>query len=351
MKKIGYEPSAKGRAADFFLEDSTVRAARSFTQVEVYPLKDIFEKSELSAYSSLLWSLISKNKDEVTKKVSDTRLGFFLRVPAGVKVSIPFQACFFLKASRFMQRVHNLIVVEDGASLHIINGCATASYSTVASHYAVTEIFVGKNAFLSYTMIHDWGPEVEVMPRTAVKIEDGGNFISNYMILSPVRRIHSMPQASVGKEGSASFYSIIYSTADSFMDLGAHIELNEKASGQIVSRVVAESGHVISRGVIIGKEKDSRGHMECSAVLLGNSAIVEAIPTLQSRHPESILSHEAAIGKIAQEEIIYLMARGLSEAEALSLILKGFLEIKIPGLPPEVNMQIEKTVELSLRGF
>jgi Fe-S cluster assembly scaffold protein SufB len=130
------------------------------------------------------------------------------------------------------------------------------------------------------------------------------------------------------------------------IDLGNRVYLNGKnSSAEIISRSISKGGKVIARGHIIGNAEDVKGHLECRGMILGNG-VIHAIPELEARNPNVDLSHEAAIGKIAEDEIFYLMTRGLSRDEAISLIIRGFMELDIKGLPEILKKEIDKAVEM-----
>lgn len=124
----------------------------------------------------------------------------------------------------------------------------------------------------------------------------------------------------------------------------------EGAGGEIVSRVVSEGGTVISRQMISGNVKGSIGHMECSGLLLNERGVIHSVPELRGEHPDINLSHEAAIGRISDEELSYLMTRGLSEEQARSLIIRGFLDIRIEGLPEKVQLLVDEIIDRSITG-
>jgi len=126
------------------------------------------------------------------------------------------------------------------------------------------------------------------------------------------------------------------------LDVGGELILRGKgARGEILSRTVATDSEVIARGLIVGEEQGTAGHMECNGILLDGRASIHAIPELKAAHPDTELSHEAAVGKIAGEQLNYLMARGLPEEEARSLIIRGFLDVKIKGLPASLQQVID----------
>jgi len=351
LRKVGYDETGETpRSASFLLEDDTARVAASKERDLVM---DSMRRARVDHpwVNDLEWSLVSPDKDEFTRLVAnhDNPAGNFIHVKEGAKIRFPAQSCFLLKAERHEQVLHNIIVLEPGSELHLITGCTAASYSNVGKHIAVTEIFVRKGATLTYTMVHDWAPEVEVRPRTGIVVEEGGTYLSNYIALTRVKHIDTNPLAWVEAGGTARFNSILYAKEGSFFDVGGRIDLRGAgARGEIVSRVVATKSSVISRGLITGGNADTKGHMECNGIMLDDKAVIHAVPELKATYPDTELSHEAAVGKIAGEQLNYLMSRGLSEEKARSLIIRGFLDVKIDGLPLSLQTVIDTMIEQAM---
>ena len=194
-------------------------------------------------------------------------------------------------------------------------------------------------------MIHDWGEKVNVRPRTAIHVEEGGVIVSNYISLRPVGSLEMNPLTILdGKGAVARFNSILVATHDSWLDVGSRVMLNHPDTrAEIISRGITAGGTIIARGELIGKVAGCKGHLECKGLIL-KDGLMHAIPELQGYVPGVDMSHEAAVGKIDQREIEYLMARGLDEDEAVSTIVRGFLNVQIEGLPPALAAEIDRAV-------
>jgi Fe-S cluster assembly scaffold protein SufB len=215
----------------------------------------------------------------------------------------------------------------------------------------VSEFYVKKGAKITFTMIHNWGSGMEVRPRSAVVIEDDGVFISNYILMTPVKSLQMFPTAyCVGKNARATFQTVIYAHGDTKIDSGTRTVLRGEGSrSEIISRVIAtDNAKVIARSDVIGEGTNARGHIECRGLMLSDTAEIDSIPELKATRKDLDLSHEAAVGKVAEEEIQYLMARGLSEEEATSVIIRGFLNVDITGLPEGLARETKKMFDLSL---
>ncbi|MBQ7456124.1 MAG: SufD family Fe-S cluster assembly protein [Desulfovibrio sp.] len=307
-------------------------------------------KQALKKYDGLpqhFWKLLDPNQDAITQKAHDVlHGGYFVRAKKGVKVTEPLQSCMFIKGNRVGQSIHNIVIVEEGAEVHILNGCATAHDDEEALHLGLTEFYVEKGGKLTFTMIHNWGNRVCVRPKTAGIVAEGGVFQSNYILLKTVGDLAMYPTIKLDGEGArARFNSIIVAPEGSQIDAGNRILLNApNTRGEVIARVLTTGGHVINRGFIGAYATPVKGHLECKGLLLGGGS-VHTIPELFSQCDGVELSHEAAVGKIAQEEIEYLMARGLDEDEAASTIVRGFLNVDIMGLPKQLQTAIDEQIE------
>jgi Fe-S cluster assembly scaffold protein SufB len=251
-----------------------------------------------------------------------------------------------INSDRFTQCTHNIVIAEENSELHLISGCAANAHVLSGQHLGVTEYFIKDNATVTSTMIHSWGKEVEVYPRSAAQVGKHAKFVSNYVALGSVKALQMDPVAHIEEGGLGEFYSVIYAPEESRFDIGSTAILEgDKASAEITSRVVSNGGKVITRGKIVGKHPNGRGTMACNGLLLNNTGYIHAIPELVGEDPQLELSHEASIGMISKDELAYLMASGIEEEKAKSLIIEGFLAPKIPSLPEYLQRQINAIIK------
>jgi Fe-S cluster assembly scaffold protein SufB len=214
----------------------------------------------------------------------------------------------------------------------------------------ISEIYVKKNAMLNFTMIHQWGENTKVRPRSATEIEENGTFVSNYVSMRPVRDMQMYPVAYCkGDNSRASFNSILYGHKNSQLDIGSKAILTGRGSkAEMVSRAISREGSkLIIRGMIEGDNTESKGHLECRGLIMDDESYLQSIPELIARKKGVEITHEAAVGKISEKEIVYLMTRKLSREEAVSLIIRGFMDVGILGLPDALNAEIKGIVDAS----
>jgi Fe-S cluster assembly scaffold protein SufB len=348
MILAGVDAEEKDRSGTYVQKDTAVIHAQSKQEgLEVMPIKQALK--ECDWIQDYYWKLVAVDADKYTARAQlDLHDGYVIRALPGSKVIYPVQACLYLEKEGLSQNVHNIIIAEEGSELHIITGCATAAHLRRGLHVGVSEFYVKKNAKLSFTMIHYWAEEMMVRPRSVGQVEEGGLFLNNYICMKPVRSLQMYPTTHlVGKGAVARFYSLLVGSPGSEMDVGGRIFLKEPGCrAEIIARTISNGGHIVARGDLVGEVPGVKAHLECRGLIL-NGGSIHAIPELHGKAEGVEMSHEAAVGKIAQDEILYLMSRGLSEDEATSTIVRGFLSVDIPGLPPALKAQIDRAVEQS----
>jgi len=188
-----------------------------------------------------------------------------------------------------------------------------------------------------------------VRPRTGVIIEQDALFLSNYVIMKPVRSLQTNPIARcVGENATTRFNSILVAAPGSTLDVGSRVLLNTRGSRtEIISRAITTGGTIFARGYIEGNAPEVKGHLECRGLILEGKGIIHAVPELKGTLAGIDLYHEAAVGKIAEEEVEYLMARGLTRDEATATIVRGFLKVDIEGLPTMLSAELHRAIEAS----
>ena len=348
LLRAGIDDEEKAAGTFVHADHNTVYCNANLKGVELMPISyALFKYDGLKDYC---WKIIEKEKDPFTELAAKrSEGGYFIRTERGAKIDYPVQACMYIETDALAQDVHNIVIAEEGSELNIISGCASGPNVRSGLHVGVSEMYVKKGATLSFTMVHDWAEEMSVRPRTVVVVEEGGRYISNYICLKPAKDLQMYPTVYLnGEDSVATFNTVLMAGPGSKMDTGSRVYLRGRGSrAEIVSRTVSTGGDIYARGHLIGEEAGVKAHLECNGLLLSNQGKIHTIPELEARHKDLEMSHEAAVGKINQEETEYLMARGLSETEAQSLIIKGFLSLDILGLPESLRKDVERTIEES----
>lgn len=334
------------------IDNSPIHYSSSQDGIEIMSMNTALEKYDW--LNNYLWQTVAVDSDKYTAHIELNQSdGYFIRSMPGVKSIYPVQSCLYLSKSNLAQNVHNIVIAEEDSELHIITGCTTGSGEKPGIHLGVSEFYIKRGAKVTFTMIHNWNPEISVRPRTGIIIEKDGLFLSNYVIMKPVHSLQTNPTARcIGENATVRFNCILVSTPGSKMDVGSTVFLDAKGSrAELVSRAITTGGDLIARGCIYGNAPGVKGHLECRGLILKGNGIIHAIPELKGTLPGIDLSHEAAIGKIAEEEVEYLMARGLTHDEATATIVRGFIHVDIEGLPPMLNAELQRATEYSEQDF
>lgn len=344
----GIDASEGARSASFLQKDSAVLFSRSLAEgVEITDIRRALEEiPEAKEYYGAAFDLLDRDYPR------DTEGGFFVRVRKGAEVKLPVQACLFLKSLGFRQKVHNIIVVEEGAQAHMITGCSAAAAATEGFHLGITEIFLKKGARLNSTMVHSWNAGISVQPLTVSILEEGAELVSNYICLRPVQDVTMYPVSLLSGEGAKAVYnSLVFSHPGCRHDIGSRAILRAAGTrAEMITRAVSLGGSVTARGHIMAESPRTAGHIECRGLLLSEKGRIHAIPEMETEFRDVELSHEAAIGKIRREELEYLCSRGFNAAQAQSVIVRGFMDVNILGLPDILKKSIEALEEQTLKG-
>jgi len=275
----GIDPEETGRSGSFLQQDHSVVFAKSLIPgLEIMATDEALKKyAWLDEYH---WNLVSADKDIYTKEVAEKPTqGYFIHAEKDAKITLPLQSCLFISKNNIRQNVHNIIIAEENSELHIITGCTVSHKISSALHLGISEFYVKKGAKITFTMVHNWAGKVEVRPRSAVRIEDDGVFISNYIMMTPVKSLQMYPTAyCVGENSRATFQSIIYAPENSNIDVGSRIVFKGKGSrGDIISRAIAtDNAQIMARGDLVGEAENIRGHLECRGLMLSNSSTIES---------------------------------------------------------------------------
>ncbi|MFX0092071.1 MAG: SufD family Fe-S cluster assembly protein, partial [Candidatus Hodarchaeota archaeon] len=346
LEQIGIEISGKERAGTYIQMGNEVSfCGYQGAGVEIMPINEAMVK--YSWLKDYYWKAVEVDLDKYTAEteLASKLMGYFIRAKKGVKEVFPLQSCLFINLDNSRQIVHNIIIAEEDSELNIITGCGTDHGVKRAMHLGVSEFYVKRNAKISFTMIHNWTIETDVRPRTGIIIEDNASFVSNYIVMSPTKSLQSNPKAVLnGKNSSVYFQTLVYAQKHSEYDLGSVAILNgENSNAEMISRVIGiDNSNVTARGLIVGNAPNSKGHLACQGLLLSSNSQILAVPQLDAKNPDVSLTHEAAVGKIAEEQILYLMSRGLSEDEATTMIIRGFLEADTTRLPKSLAEETKR---------
>lgn len=280
--------------------------------------------------------------------------GTFLYIPKGVRVDLPLQAYFRMNAKGMGQFEHTLIIVEENAQAHYIEGCSAPRYGADSLHAGAVEIFVASGARFRYSSVESWSKDAYNLNTKRAIVEEnahmewvGGNFGSHVTMLYPCSVLK-------GKGASADHLGVAFAGQGQIQDTGAKvIHLAPETSSNIIMKSISkDSGQSIYRG-LIDIEPDATGavsNIKCDALILDEESKSDTIPLIKVKNQSAIIAHEATAGKLNDDDIFYLRSRGLSEERSAALIVNGFIEPIVKELPLEYAVEMNRMIELEMAG-
>lgn len=280
--------------------------------------------------------------------------GTFIYVPKGVKCDIPLQTYFRINNEGTGQFERTLIIVDEGASIHYVEGCTAPTYSTASLHGAVVEIIVKKDAYCRYTTIQNWSHNVYNLVTKRAHAYEGATmeWVDGNLGAHVTMKYPSVYLQGQGARGTV--MSIAFAGNEQVQDAGAKIYHNApNTSSSIVSKSIAKDGGCVNyRGqVYFGKQSQgSISHIECDTIIMDEKSKSDTIPFNEIHNGQVALEHEAKVSRISEEQLFYLMSRGLSEAAATEMIVMGFVEPFTKELPMEYAVELNRLIAYEMEG-
>lgn len=280
--------------------------------------------------------------------------GSFVYVPKGVKVAIPLQSYFRLNAKGAGQFEHTLIIVDEGADLHFIEGCSAPKYNVANLHAGCVELFIAKNAKLRYSTIENWSKNMYNLNTKRALVAEGGtiewvsgSFGSHVSYLYPMSVLN-------GEGAHSEFTGVTFAGHGQNLDTGCKVVHNAPHTTSVVNtRSISKSGGIStfrSSVVVTNKAKQAKSSVSCQSLMLDNVSRSDTIPAIDVRTADADIGHEAKIGRISDDAVFYLMSRGISEEEARAMIVSGFAENVSKELPLEYAVEMNNLIRLEMQG-
>jgi len=280
--------------------------------------------------------------------------GSFVYVPPGVSVEIPLQSYFRLNAPGSGQFEHTLIIVDEGAYLHFIEGCSAPKYNVANLHAGCVELYVGKNASLRYSTIENWSKNMYNLNTKRARVEEGGkvewisgSFGSHVSYLYPMSVL-------AGKGARSEFTGVTFAGKGQNLDTGCKIiHAAPETSSYVNTRSISKDGGISTfrSAVVINKNAvGSKSSVSCESLMVDDISRSDTIPAMDIRTAKADVGHEAKIGRISDETLFYLMSRGLSEEESRALIVSGFADNVSKELPLEYAVEMNNLIRMEMKG-
>ena len=280
--------------------------------------------------------------------------GSFIYVPPGVSVELPLQAYFRINAENMGQFERTLIIADEGAQVHYVEGCSAPVYTSDSLHSAVVEIVVGQGARVTYTTIQNWSNNVYnlVTKRARVEAEGHMEWIDGNIGSQLTMKYPAV--VMVGPKASGEVLSVAYAGPGQHQDTGAKMtHAAPETTSKIVSKSISKDGGRTSYRGLVRVEPHATGcksHVQCDALILDPDSVSDTDPYMEVGSQDAVIGHEATVSKVADEQLFYLMSRGLNEEQAMGMIVNGFVEPVTRTLPMEYAVEWSRLIELQMEG-
>ena len=280
--------------------------------------------------------------------------GSFIYVPPGVEVEMPLQAYFRINAENMGQFERTLIIADEGSKVHYIEGCSAPTYTSDSLHSAVVEIIVKPSARVTYTTIQNWSDNVFnlVTKRAYVEAEGHMEWIDGNIGSKLTMKYPAVVLA--GPKASGEVLSVAYAGSNQHQDTGAKMtHAAPETTSKIVSKSISKDGGRTSYRGLVRVEDDAYGcksHVQCDALILDEDSVSDTYPYMEVGSGDAVIGHEATVSRVADEQLFYLQSRGLTEEQAMGMIVNGFIEPVTRTLPMEYAVEWSRLIELQMEG-
>ena len=280
--------------------------------------------------------------------------GTFILIPENVKLEKPLQAYFRMNTESFGQFEHTLIIVEKNAQVSYLEGCSSPKYNSSSLHAGCVELFVKEGARLRYVSSENWSNNTYNLNTKRAIVEKNG--IIEWITSNMGSKVSMVYPCSIlkGENARADHLSIGYAGRNQVQDIGAKVyHLAKNTTSIVKSKSISKNGGIARyRGILhVNKNAvNAKSKVQCDALMMDNLSKSDTIPVIEIKQDKASIAHEATVGKISQEQIFYLMSRGLTEEQATQMIVNGFIEPIVKELPIEYAIELNKLIELEIEG-
>ncbi|PIE46082.1 MAG: hypothetical protein CSA45_00730 [Gammaproteobacteria bacterium] len=351
LQDVGYKQQS--RSGTCVIIDREVRLSDSSdNNVVILPLKEALIQYDW--VQDLMFNLINPEENEHVKQASelmDDPIGHFVYVREEAKVNLPVQTFSILESPQGRQFTHNIVVIGKNAKVNMISGSTVPDSVHAGHHISINETYLQENAVYNSLSVEHWGKNMQVDSYSRTQLDKRANSTSTEIVINPTKHHYTQSKTYVGEGAVNQDETIVFAPTTSHRVMDSEIYLQgEGAQSESISRMVSAGGSITNNARLIGNAGNSKGFLGCDGLKLNDDGEILSTPALLARNHRAQLSHEASVGMISEEKIAYLMASGVSEENARSLLISGFLNLNERELPDNIKASVMAMVELARSG-
>ncbi len=351
LQDVGYKPQQ--RAGTCVIVDREVRLSDSNdNDVVVLPLQEALIRYDW--VQDLMFNLIDPEENEHVKQASellDDPIGHFVYVQDGAEVDLPVQTFSILEIPQGRQFTHNIVVIGKNATANIISGSTVPDSVHAGHHISINETYLRENAQYNSLSIEHWGKNMQIDSYSRSQLDKNASLTDTEIVINATKHHYTQSKTYVGKRANNKDETIVFAPTASHRIMDSEVYLQgDGAQSESISRMVSAGGSISNNARLIGEADNSKGFLGCDGLKLSDAGEILSIPALLAKNHRAQLSHEASIGMISEEKIAYLMASGISEENARSLLISGFLNLNERELPENIKATVMAMVDLAKSG-
>uniref|UniRef100_UPI00333F76FB SufD family Fe-S cluster assembly protein n=1 Tax=Castellaniella defragrans TaxID=75697 RepID=UPI00333F76FB len=349
---IGYQAEEQCAATTILVDNRIDHIAVNDSEVEIMPLQQALK--QYPWVQDEMFGLIDPQAHEMIRQVADTTLpplGYFVHVKPGASVTLPLQLFTVLETPQARQYIHNLMIIGEGARVDVMSGAVVPESLRQGKHVSITETYIHAGANYRSISVETWGKDMDVYNFSASRLEKGAREIEVGIMVADIKKHYAHSTVHLKENAVSSSNSVVFASRNTHREMHSTCVLAEAgAHAENITRMVADGGVIDNYNTLIGEAPNVNGYLGCDGLMLSEDGQISSTPQVTARTAQVNLSHEASIGVVGQDKLVYLMASGMTEDEARDLIVQGFLDLDRQRIPKGLRDMVKRMVETAKSG-
>ena len=352
LMDIGYRDEKQCAGTSILVDNRIDHITVNSSEVEILPLQQALK--QYPWVQDYMFGLIDPQADATIRQMSDTTLpplGYFVHVKPGVSVTLPLQLFTVLETPQARQYIHNLMVIGENASVDVISGAVVPESLRQGRHVSLSETYIGAGASYRSVSVETWGKEMDVCNFSASRLEKGARQLEVSIMVAEIKKHYDHSMTYLKENAVSSSSSVVFASHGTHREMHSTCVLAETgAHAENITRMVADGGVIDNHNTMIGHAPNVNGYLGCDGLMLSEEGHISSTPTVTAKSAQVNLSHEASIGMVGQDKLVYLMSCGMTEDEARDLIVQGFLDLEHQHIPKGLRDMVKRMIETAKSG-
>lgn len=349
---IGYRDEQQCAGTSILVDNRIDHITVNSDEVEILPLQQALK--QYPWVQDYVFGLIDPQANETIRQMTDTTLpplGYFVHVKPGVSVTLPLQLFTVLETPQTRQYIHNLMIIGEDASVDVISGAVVPESLRQGRHVSLSETYIGAGASYRSVSVETWGKDMNVCNFSASRLEKGARQLEVSIAVAEIKKHYNHSVVHLKENAVFSSSSVVFASRGTHREMHSTCILAESgAHAENITRMVADGGVIDNHNTLIGQVPNVNGYLGCDGLMLSEDGQINSTPTVTAQTAQVNLSHEASIGMVGQDKLVYLMSSGMTEDEARDLIVQGFLDLEHQHIPKGLRDMVKRMIDTAKSG-